>query len=153
MIPPARIDEQVDRFRLGADQESAARHVLGSGRRVDAVVGPAGTGKTHTTAAIAAAWEADGRPVLGLALSQNAAQVLAEASGNPAENIAKWLFENSRGTPGWQVIPGQLVIVDEAGMVPTGQLDQVTGRVIATYSPSRQVRSLITACAVSTVRP
>ncbi|HEV8115568.1 MAG TPA: AAA family ATPase, partial [Acidimicrobiales bacterium] len=131
VVTAGRIVEQVDRFGLGADQEAAARHVLGSGRCVDAVVGPAGTGKTHTTAAIAAAWEADGRPVLGLALSQNAAQVLAEASGARAENIAKWLHENGSGRPGWQVQRGQLVIVDEAAMVPTAQLDQVVGRVVA----------------------
>ena len=132
VVPAAVIDEHIRRGGLGLDQAAAARHVLGSGRRLDVVVGPAGTGKTHTTAAIAEAWKADrAGAVLGLALSQNAAQVLAEASGNRAENIAKWLFENGRGTPGWQVTPGQLVIVDEAGMVPTGQLDQVAGRVIA----------------------
>jgi len=116
---------------LGVDQAAVARHVLASGRRLDVVVGPAGTGKTHTTAAIAAAWQTDVGPVLGLALSQNAARVLADASGNRAENIAKWLQENARGTPGWQVERGLLVIVDEAGMVPTAQLDQVVGTVVA----------------------
>lgn len=128
VVPAHVIDAHICRGGLGLDQAAAARHVLGSGRRLDVVVGPAGTGKTHTTAAIAEAWKAEhGGPVLGLALSQNAAHVLAEASGNRAGNIAKWLLENGRGSAGWQVTPGQLVIVDEAGMVPTAQLDQVVG--------------------------
>lgn len=130
-VSSGTVESQIAQRGLGQDQAAAARRVLQSGRRLDVIVGPAGTGKTHTTAAIAAAWTADGRPVLGLALSQNAAHVLADASGNRAENIAKWLLEDERGAPGWQVNPGQLVIVDEAGMVPTAQLDQVVGRVVA----------------------
>jgi len=97
VVPAHVVDEHIRRGGLGLDQAAAARHVLASGRRLDVVVGPAGTGKTHTTSAIAEAWKAEhGGAVLGLALSQNAAQVLADASGNRAENIAKWLFENGR---------------------------------------------------------
>jgi conjugative relaxase-like TrwC/TraI family protein len=120
------IDRHVVAGGLGADQAAASRQVLESGRLVDALVGPAGTGKTHATRAITGAWQEQGGTVLGLALSQNAAHVLGEAAGIPTQNIAKWLLTQVQAPTA-----GQLVIVDEAGMVPTAQLDQVVGRVVA----------------------
>ncbi len=82
--------------------------------------GPAGTGKTHVTRAITGAWKEQGGTVVGLALSQNTADVLGGAAGIPTQNIAKWLIAPVQATAA-----GPLVIVDEAGMVPTAQLDQV----------------------------
>jgi hypothetical protein len=62
--------------------------------------------------------------VLGLALSQTAANELAAATGARAENIAKLLWEtrriDPRAFPGhaahWGIRPGALVLMDEAGM-------------------------------------
>ena len=81
------------------------------------------------------------RQVLALAPSQIAASVLAESIGARAENVPKWLQEHRRQTkkaaeaaakgktyvpdPAWTLQPGQLVIVDEAGMVTTRELDAV----------------------------
>jgi conjugative relaxase-like TrwC/TraI family protein len=45
-------------LELHADQRAAAANVLLSGNRLDAIVGPAGTGKTTTLGAVKAAWEA-----------------------------------------------------------------------------------------------
>ena len=67
-----------------------------SGRRLDVLVGPAGTGKSTAMAGLRAAWEAEhgAGSVLGLAPSAAAAEVLAEALGIETENTAKWLHEH-----------------------------------------------------------
>ena len=67
----------------------------GSGRGVEVLVGPAGSGKTTTLRAVRRAWEqAHGSAsVVGLAPSATAARELARALGAPCENTAKWLYE------------------------------------------------------------
>ena len=59
---------------------TAAEAIAGHDRLV-LVVGPAGTGKTYTTAHAVAALRAQGRPVVGLAPSGKAADVLAHEAG------------------------------------------------------------------------
>ncbi|SDD21103.1 conjugative relaxase domain-containing protein, TrwC/TraI family [Sanguibacter gelidistatuariae] len=83
--------------RLAADQVAATIAVTTSGRRLEALVGPAGTGKTTTMAAIKTAWERDyGRgSVRGLAPSAAAAGELSKALGIACENTAKWLYETT----------------------------------------------------------
>src|SRR5208282_3040176 len=81
---------------LTIDQALAVEQVATSGRRLDLVVGPAGTGKSTTMAGLRAAWEAEhgASSVLGLAPSAAAAEVLAEQLGIDTENTAKWLYEH-----------------------------------------------------------
>ncbi|WP_308190958.1 MobF family relaxase [Pseudonocardia terrae] len=124
--PALAVDEAravVSRFaesgrELGADQAAAVVGVLSSGARVEVLSAAAGTGKSFTVAALADAWTATGRRVIGLAPSQIAAQVLAE-EGLPAHNIARWLTS----TP--LVQAGDLVVVDEAGMATTADLARI----------------------------
>ncbi len=149
---------------LSADQTEAVYRVLTSGRVLDVLVGPAGTGKSTAMAGVRAAWEAQHGPgsVLGLAPSAAAAEVLADAVGVPTENTTKWLTEAARNldrqveldglaarldraSPSlttralltrartvaaemdrWRLPPGQLVIVDEASMAGTFELDTLT---------------------------
>ncbi len=82
---------------LADDQEAAVRQVAASGRRVDLLVGPAGSGKTTTLTALRRAWEREhGRgSVIGLAPSSTAAANLAGALGIACENTAKWLHEST----------------------------------------------------------
>ncbi|MCI0141520.1 relaxase domain-containing protein [Arthrobacter bambusae] len=84
------------RFGLHEDQRAAAAEVLLSGNRLDAVVGPAGTGKTTTLGAIKAAWEAEFGPgsVVGLAPAAASAEVLARELSVVTENVSKWLYES-----------------------------------------------------------
>ncbi|KRE72699.1 hypothetical protein ASG77_08525 [Arthrobacter sp. Soil762] len=84
------------RFELHSDQRAAAAGVLLSGNRLDAVVGPAGTGKTTTLGAVKAAWEAQfGRgTVVGLAPAAASAEVLGRELAMTTENVAKWLYES-----------------------------------------------------------
>jgi conjugative relaxase-like TrwC/TraI family protein len=142
--------------RLTADQAAAVTAIATSGRRLDVLVGPAGTGKTTTLATLRAMWETWHGPgsILGLAPSATAARELADALGIACENTAKWLHESEphssgktessvgrRGAtttarpgkaqpdPGrWQMRAGQLVIVDEASLASTPTLDTLVGQ-------------------------
>jgi conjugative relaxase-like TrwC/TraI family protein len=84
------------RFALHSDQRAAAATILLSGNRLDAVVGPAGTGKTTTLGAVKAAWEAEFGPgtVVGLAPAAASAEVLGRELSMATENVAKWLYES-----------------------------------------------------------
>ena len=83
---------------LSIDQALAVEQIATSGRSLDVLVGPAGTGKSTTMAGLRAAWEAEhgAGSVLGLAPSAAAAEVLAEELGIDTENTAKWLYEHRR---------------------------------------------------------
>ena len=85
-------------YRLSIDQALAVEQIATSGRRLDVLVGPAGTGKSTAMAGLRAAWEAQhgADSVLGLAPSAAAAEVLAEQLGIDTENTAKWLHEHRR---------------------------------------------------------
>ncbi len=112
---------------LGDDQAGALASVAVSGRVVDVLVGPAGTGKTTAMSALRRAWEAEhGRgSVVGLAPSAVAAQVLADDLGIKTENTAKWWDTHQR--TGATFRKGQLVIVDEASLAGSLSLDRITG--------------------------
>lgn len=86
--------------RLSLDQAVAVERIAVSGRLLDVLVGPAGTGKSMTMAGLRAAWESEHGPgsVIGLAPSAAAAEVLTDELGIDAENTAKWLTEHRRGT-------------------------------------------------------
>jgi conjugative relaxase-like TrwC/TraI family protein len=83
-------------LELHADQRAAAADVLLSGNRLDAIVGPAGTGKTTTLGAVKAAWEATfgAGTVVGLAPAAASAEVLGRELGMTTENVAKWVYES-----------------------------------------------------------
>jgi conjugative relaxase-like TrwC/TraI family protein len=85
---------------LSVDQAVAVEKIAASGRALDVLVGPAGTGKTSTMAGLRAAWETEHGPgsVIGLAPSAAAAEVLGDELGIDTENTAKWLTE-------WRRIP------------------------------------------------
>ena len=87
-------------YGLSVDQALAVEKIATSGRVLEVLVGPAGTGKSTTMAGLRAAWETEHGPgsVIGLAPSAVAAQVLADELGIETENTAKWLTE-------WRRIP------------------------------------------------
>ena len=83
---------------LSAGQARAISQITTSGRSLDLLVGPAGTGKSTTMAELRSVWETAYGPgsVLGLAPSATAADVLAAELGIETENTAKWLYEHRR---------------------------------------------------------
>lgn len=82
---------------LQGEQCRSAEAVLASGRRLDAVVGPAGTGKTTTMSAVKALWEDCFGPssVVGLAPAAASADVLGHELGLATDNVSKWLYEST----------------------------------------------------------
>ncbi len=83
--------------RLAPDQLHAVATVATSSRRVEVLVGPAGSGKTTALLALRYTWETAHGPgsVIGLAPSATAARELGQALGIGCENTAKWLHESS----------------------------------------------------------
>ncbi|WP_449276660.1 MobF family relaxase [Leucobacter sp. GX24907] len=125
-IEQAARTENKDGYTLSPDQEQAIAKIGISGRTLDVLVGPAGTGKTTTMRALHHTWERrHGQgSVIGLAPSAAAAEVLAEDLGVATENTAKWLHEHRHGN--WNLTAGQLVIIDEASLAGTLALDTIT---------------------------
>jgi len=115
--------------KLSPEQRAAIESIAVSGRQLDLLVGPAGAGKTTTMRALRHAWIAEHGQgsVIGLAPSANAAQKLAADLGIACDNTTKWLFEHDRGNPDYQLLVGQLVIVDEATLAGTMSLDRLSG--------------------------
>lgn len=58
-------------------------------------MGPVGTGKTTATAQSVAALRARGRPVIGLAPSGKAADVLAAVAGCPTATVASFVLSGA----------------------------------------------------------
>ncbi|MER6138313.1 MobF family relaxase [Streptomyces sp. NPDC001815] len=129
------IDAAVAEAGLNEGQEKAFRSILASGRRMEVVAAPAGTGKSRLAGAIHDTWTQECGPVIGLTVSQRAARVLSDEGVTNSQNVAKFLDTNrslESGAPvaedersAFQLQQGQLVLVDEASMAETGQLDEI----------------------------
>lgn len=94
VVPDQLIDEAIAEWqsttghRLGEDQETMIRSLCGSGDRFQAVVGPAGSGKTAALEVAARAWESAGFQVIGAAVNGTAAEVLQRSTGVPSRTVA-----------------------------------------------------------------
>jgi conjugative relaxase-like TrwC/TraI family protein len=111
---------------LDAGQAALVRFMCTSGARLQLAIAPAGAGKTTAMRTLAGAWRDSGGDVVGLAPSAAAAAQLRDATGVPAETLAKltWSIHHG-GLPDWAERIGRssLVIIDEAGMADTLSLD------------------------------
>ncbi|GGA84898.1 hypothetical protein GCM10011491_10620 [Brucella endophytica] len=107
---------------LSGEQTDALAHVT-DGRDLGIVIGYAGTGKSAMLGVAREAWEAAGFEVRGVALSGIAAENLESGSGIASRTIAS--MEH-----GWQqgrdmLTPRDVLVIDEAGMVGTRQMERV----------------------------
>ncbi|MER8184244.1 AAA family ATPase [Kitasatospora sp. NPDC094015] len=109
-------------------------------RLVSLGLGPAGSGKTTAMQAYVHVANQAGQRVVPLATSAASAAVLARDLKQPAENLHKFLWEytggkhmgalrNGQNVPenraGFKLNPGDVVLVDEAGMAGTLNLDNL----------------------------
>jgi conjugative relaxase-like TrwC/TraI family protein len=122
---PARPSTTLDRGGLDVLQGDAAAAVAGHDCLV-LVVGPAGAGKTTTLRCAVQDLYRQGRPVFGVAPTAKAAKVLRDEAAMRADTVAKLLHE-WRGQPrdNYRLPPGSTLVLDEAGMVGTGALDDL----------------------------
>lgn len=110
------------RRSLSREQRRMVEDLTCSGRGVEVVVGKAGTGKTFALDAARDVWESSGVKVIGCALSARAAKELEAGSGIESSTIAALMKDlDDWDTPGLE--GDSVVVVDEAGMVGTRQLD------------------------------
>ncbi|MBA8932184.1 conjugative relaxase-like TrwC/TraI family protein [Kutzneria viridogrisea] len=110
---------------LNPGQRVLVEQVTGGGRELAVAVGPPGTGKSVAMGAVRQVWEqSTGGRVIGLAPSAAAARVLGEELGVRADTAHRLIALHSHGRD-IDVKPGDMLLVDEAGMAGTLVLDQV----------------------------
>ena len=121
-----RVRARCDSAGLSPDQAAAVIGIAGSERVGEVLIGPAGTGKSHTLGTLAETWRQEtGGRVLGLATSQIATLELAD-NGLDAMNIARFLHRTANAQPDAGLLrSGDLVVVDEVGMTSTADLAQI----------------------------
>jgi Ti-type conjugative transfer relaxase TraA len=107
---------------LSGEQAEALAHVT-DGRDLGIVVGYAGTGKSAMLGVAREAWEDAGYTVRGAALSGIAAENLEGGSGIASRTIASMEHGWSQGRD--MLTSRDVLVIDEAGMVGTRQLERV----------------------------
>lgn len=107
---------------LSGEQADALEHVT-DGRDLGVVVGYAGTRKSAMLGVAREAWEAAGYEVRGVALSGIAAENLESGSGISSRTIAS--LEHGWGQGRDVLTARDVLVIDEAGMVGTRQLERV----------------------------
>lgn len=117
--------EEAEGFRLSTGQEEMVRHLLFSPSRVAVASGAAGTGKTTAMKVFADAWKSTGNRVVALAPSAKAAEVLGDSLGVSAQTLAYARHVRLADGAGNPLSEGDVVIIDEAGMASTRDLDAV----------------------------
>src|SRR5260370_10298481 len=131
MRPKMTDDEAADALGgsgLSEEQLAAGQMLLSSDRPTIVFVGPAGTGKSFTLAALAKAYiRYSGKRVIGLALAKNAVRVLQGEGIDEAYTIADFLGQLKGGGSRGHIEIGQgdILVIDESSQVPTEALAQL----------------------------
>lgn len=109
-------------LQLGREQQAALAHIA-KGPDLAIVVGYAGTGKSAMLGVAREAWEQAGLEVRGAALSGIAAEGLENGSGIASRTIASLEHGWSQGRD--LLTSRDVLVIDEAGMVGTRQMERV----------------------------
>lgn len=130
-VEPTIVDDVLAQSpTLGADQAALVRAITTSGHRIQAAVGPAGTGKTFALDLAARVWTAAGFRPVGVAVGGTAAEVLGRATGIPSTTVASLLTRLDLAAPGDAVLDHRaVVIVDEASTLGNRDLDRLVRHV------------------------
>ncbi len=114
---PRRVDLTGRLEGLGADQAAAMVRLADPSRPLDALIGPAGSGKTTALARLVKGFSEQGHAVQILAPTAVGAQELGEAVDGPHSTLhsAVGAWRKGRRLPG----EGDLVLIDEASMATT----------------------------------
>jgi len=104
-------------FTLTEEQKAATGHLTHGTAGVGVMSGLAGTGKTTVAEVYKQCFEAEGKQLMGLAVSGKAAAKLEEESGMPCMSVAKFFSQVRQGKVA--LTKRDVVVLDEAGMVAT----------------------------------
>ncbi|GLV23501.1 Ti-type conjugative transfer relaxase TraA [Sphingobium sp. TomMM35A] len=107
---------------LSTEQRGALEHITGR-EGLASVVGYAGTGKSAMLGVAREAWEGAGYQVYGVALSGIAAENLESGSDIASRTIASMEYQWEQGRD--QLGPRDVLVIDEAGMIGTRQMERV----------------------------
>lgn len=107
---------------LGEEQRDALAHIT-SEKDLSLLVGYAGTGKSAMLGVAREAWESHGYTVRGAALSGIAAESLEGGSGIASRTIAS--LEHAWGQGRDVLTAADILVIDEAGMIGSRQMDRV----------------------------
>ncbi len=109
--------------KLTAGQRKAAEALLRNKDFVAVLVGDAGTGKTTVLISIQAAHGlAGGKPFLPLAPTTRAREALEASGFDHADTVQRFLVSEAMQVEA----TGRVILVDEAGLLSTQQLDELT---------------------------
>jgi len=149
---PSTVDRAIARWEhqsghtLGEDQADMVRAITSSGDRFQAVIGPAGAGKTAALEVAARAWEHQGYEMVGISVNGNASQVMQRATGIESTTVAGFL----RRHQDHPVAPNTVIVVDEAStlgnrqhhdLVQIAERDGATVRTIGDPAQHRSVEA------------
>ncbi|HWT95374.1 MAG TPA: MobF family relaxase [Solirubrobacteraceae bacterium] len=114
------VEQAIKRRPLIAGEQAAmVEQLTTSGDGIQVVRAAAGTGKTYALEAAREAWEASGHRVYGCALSARAAIELETQAGIDSTTIARLKLDFDAGHA---LVPNNVLVVDEAGMVGSRDL-------------------------------
>jgi len=114
-----RVESISQSLSLNQGQSAALKQMVTSLDSVVLIQGNAGVGKTYTMKAFSETVD-DKQSVRGLAPSAAAANVLENESGITSQTLASYLLTNNQ-----QLQRQEVILVDEAGMLSTGQMNQL----------------------------
>lgn len=124
-VPQAVVDKAIaayekrKKFQLSDEQRGAIRNLTSETGGVAILEGFAGTGKTTVSDVYSQAFRAQGRRMLGVAVSNAAAKKLEEESGMPCVSVSKMIGRLEKGR--MSLTAKDVLVVDEAGMLDTNQ--------------------------------
>ncbi|MET3471766.1 Ti-type conjugative transfer relaxase TraA [Novosphingobium sp. 1529] len=126
-VPARHLAAALDRaeargLMLSVEQRHALAHVAG-GSGIASVIGYAGTGKSAMLGVAREAWQKAGYDVRGIALSGIAAENLENGSGIASRTIASLEHQWAQGRETLE--PNSILVIDEAGMIGTRQMERV----------------------------
>jgi Ti-type conjugative transfer relaxase TraA len=117
------VEETLKRHDHLSEEQKASVKAMTSARQIEAIAGFAGSGKSKAIEAAREAWQAEGYRVIGSALAGIAAENLSRESGVESRTLASW--EHSWLREREQLSARCVLVVDEAGMVGSKQLERV----------------------------
>ena len=125
-LSAAQREAALDRHPQVTAERRAAFRELTDAKGLAVLAGEAGTGKSTTLAAVRDAYETAGYRVIGMSWTNQVVQNLQQDGFRDATTVAAELYRLDRGSTRWD--SRTVLIVDEAGMLSTKHLAEVTGQ-------------------------
>jgi hypothetical protein len=137
---PDRVRAVLDsRPSLSVEQRQMVTELTTTGRALDVVIGHAGTGKTFSLDAVREAYETSGHRVIGVALAARTARQLQTGAGIHSSTAHALIQQIETGR--WHFNPGDVLVIDEAGMIGTRLLATLTNH--AHHAHQAQAKTIL----------